>query len=216
MGQNNNELKILGLSEATLTMIFDILESNNSFPSIKIINNINYIPTKEYINKKFNISIEEKDNFDNKNYYILGVTQVKTKQKLLEYFEDIPTTNFKTIISKNTDISTTTNIGNGCIINGMVCIAGHSTIEDFVFVNRGVSIGHHTIIGSGTTINPNANIAGNVFIGNNCQIGLGVNIFDGIKIGDNTIIGAGSLVTKDIPSNVVAYGNPCKIIRSNI
>jgi len=216
MKENNQNLKILGFSEATLSMIFDILESNQQFPNIEIINNINYVPTKEYINKKFNITIKETDNLEYENFYILGVTQVKTKQKLLEYFEDIPTTNFKTIISKNTDISTTTNIGNGCIINGMVCIAGHSTIEDFVFVNRGVSIGHHTIIGSGTTINPNANIAGNVFIGNNCQIGLGVNIFDGIKIGDNTIIGAGSLVTKDIPSNVVAYGNPCKIIRSNI
>ena len=35
----------------------------------------------------------------------------------------------------------------------------------------------------------------------------------GVTIGDNTIIGAGSVVTKDIPSNVVAVGNPCKIIK---
>lgn len=44
---------------------------------------------------------------------------------------------------------------------------------------------------------------------------MGANIIDGIKIGENSIIGAGSLVTKDIPSGVVAYGNPCKIIRKN-
>jgi acetyltransferase-like isoleucine patch superfamily enzyme len=44
---------------------------------------------------------------------------------------------------------------------------------------------------------------------------MGVNILDGIKIGKNTIIGAGSVVTKDIPDNVVAYGSPCKIIRDN-
>ena len=40
-------------------------------------------------------------------------------------------------------------------------------------------------------------------------------IIDGIKIGRNSVIGAGSVVTKDIPDNVVAYGNPCKIIREN-
>ena len=45
--------------------------------------------------------------------------------------------------------------------------------------------------------------------------GMGTNVIDGVKIGKNSIIGAGSLVTKDIPDNVVAYGSPCKIIRDN-
>ena len=45
---------------------------------------------------------------------------------------------------------------------------------------------------------------------------MGSNIIDGITIGNNVIIGAGSVVTKNIPDNVVAYGNPCKIIRENV
>ena len=44
---------------------------------------------------------------------------------------------------------------------------------------------------------------------------MGSNIIDNVKIGKNVIIGAGSLVTKDIPDDVVAYGNPCKIVRKN-
>lgn len=52
-----------------------------------------------------------------------------------------------------------------------------------------------------------------VRIGNNVWIGSGVIIVPGITIGDNSVIGAGSVVTKDIPKNVVAYGNPCKVIR---
>ncbi|MCR4780196.1 MAG: sugar O-acetyltransferase [Ruminiclostridium sp.] len=52
-----------------------------------------------------------------------------------------------------------------------------------------------------------------VHIGNNCWIGAGVLILPGVTIGDNTIIGAGSVVTKDIPANVVAYGNPCVVQR---
>ena len=52
-----------------------------------------------------------------------------------------------------------------------------------------------------------------VHIGKNCWLGAGVLVMPGVTIGDNTVIGAGSVVTKDIPSNVVAYGNPCRVIR---
>ena len=52
-----------------------------------------------------------------------------------------------------------------------------------------------------------------VHIGNNVWIGAGVTILPGVKIGDNTVIGAGSVVTKDIPANVVALGSPCKVFR---
>ena len=52
-----------------------------------------------------------------------------------------------------------------------------------------------------------------VHIGRNCWIGAGALIMPGVTIGDNTVIGAGSVVTKDIPANVVAVGNPCKVMR---
>lgn len=52
-----------------------------------------------------------------------------------------------------------------------------------------------------------------IHIGKNCWIGSGVCVMPGVTIGDNTVIGAGSVVTKDIPANVVAYGTPCKVIR---
>ena len=54
-----------------------------------------------------------------------------------------------------------------------------------------------------------------VIIGNNVWIGGGAIILPGVTIGDNVVIGAGSVVTKDIPSNKIAYGNPCRIIRDN-
>ncbi len=52
-----------------------------------------------------------------------------------------------------------------------------------------------------------------VHIGRNCWIGAGAIIVPGVTIGDNTVIGAGSVVTKDIPANVVAVGNPCRVMR---
>lgn len=52
-----------------------------------------------------------------------------------------------------------------------------------------------------------------VIIGKNVWIGGGTIILPGVTIGDNTVIGAGSVVTKDIPANSLAVGNPCKVIR---
>ncbi|MDV0444855.1 putative acetyltransferase [Methanimicrococcus sp. At1] len=53
-----------------------------------------------------------------------------------------------------------------------------------------------------------------ITVGSNVWIGGGVSIMGGVTIGDNSVIGAGSVVTKDIPANSVAYGNPCRVART--
>lgn len=52
-----------------------------------------------------------------------------------------------------------------------------------------------------------------VHIGRNCWLGAGVVVVPGVTIGDNVVVGAGSVVTKDLPSNVIAVGNPCRVLR---
>ena len=52
-----------------------------------------------------------------------------------------------------------------------------------------------------------------VHVGKNCWLGAGVIVMPGVSIGDGSVIGAGSVVTKDIPAGVVAYGNPCRVVR---
>ena len=54
-----------------------------------------------------------------------------------------------------------------------------------------------------------------VMIGDNTWIGGGTIILPGVTIGSNVVIGAGSVVTKNIPDNKIAYGNPCKVVRDN-
>lgn len=89
----------------------------------------------------------------------------------------------------------------------------------------------HIYVGDNTMIGPNVTIATaghpidpalrdvqaqfnmEVHIGRNVWIGGGCVLLPGVSIGDNTVIGTGSIVTKDIPANVVAYGNPCRVIR---
>ena len=52
-----------------------------------------------------------------------------------------------------------------------------------------------------------------IVIGDNCWLGADVKVMPGVSIGNNVVIGAGSIVTKNIESNVLAMGNPCKVVR---
>ena len=203
-------ITILGYSDAYITMIFDIFK--NQKVKFKILDNLNLFNDFRIKNKNIGYTII--NTFEDSEYYLYGSAKSSTRKRLMEIFE-IDKNKLYTIKSDDSFISETTTIGKGCVINPMCSIAGQTIISDNVFINRSVSIGHHTYIGENTSVNPGANIAGNVKIGNNCQIGIGATIIDNINIGDNVIIGAGSVVTKDIPDNVVAYGNPCKIIKKN-
>ena len=79
-----------------------------------------------------------------------------------------------------------------------------------VTIENKVQIGSHCSIYSISTID---NTAGKVVLKENCKIGSHTTILPGVTIGRNSIIGANSLVNKDIPSNVIAFGVPAKIVR---
>lgn len=109
----------------------------------------------------------------------------------------------------------------------------HVHFGKFVYANFNLTLvdDTHIYVGDHTMFGPNVTIAtaGHpicpelrkrglqynmpVHIGRNCWLGAGVTVLPGVTIGDNVVIGAGSVVTKDIPSNVVAVGNPCKVLR---
>lgn len=109
----------------------------------------------------------------------------------------------------------------------------HVYLEDHFYANFNLTIidDGEVYIGNRTMIGPNVTICTTghpvdptyremvahyslpIHIGKNVWIGSNSVILPGVTIGDNTVIGAGSIVTKDIPENVVAVGNPCKILR---
>lgn len=128
-------------------------------------------------------------------------------------------------------------IGQGCYIEPPLHAnwAGkHVHLGDNVYTNFNLTLvdDTHIYIGDRTKLGPNVVIstAGHpilpelrmqglqynmpVHIGKNCWLGAGVLVMPGVTIGDNTVIGAGSVVTRDIPANVVAMGTPCRVVRT--
>lgn len=101
-------------------------------------------------------------------------------------------------------------IGNNCGFSGTV-IGAFKLIK----IGDNVRCGANTLITDSDWHSDDIRVgeAKSVFIGNNAWIGVNAIILKGVEIGENTIIGANSVVTKSIPANVVAAGNPCKIIK---
>lgn len=121
----------------------------------------------------------------------------------------------------------------GAIIRDQVILKNNCIIMMGAVINKGAIIGENTMIDMNAVIGSNAIIKDNCHVGagaiisgnmepssskeviieDNCFIGANSVILSGIHIGKNSIIGAGAIVTKDVPSNVVCYGNPAKIKR---
>ncbi|MDR3668333.1 MAG: acyltransferase [Ignavibacteriaceae bacterium] len=102
-------------------------------------------------------------------------------------------------------------IGNGCGFSGTVigCF-------DNITLGDNVRCGANTLITDSDwhMDDPRSGKPSPIQIGNNVWLGVNVTVLKGVSIGENTVIGANSLVVRSIPANVIAAGNPCKIMRS--
>lgn len=110
------------------------------------------------------------------------------------------------IIAERVRIKEGTYIGKRAIVNT------GSDIGAFSIINTGAIIEHECCIGDFAHVSPGTTLCGQVVIGNDSHIGAGSVVRQLINIGSNSIVGAGSVVVKDIPANVKAYGNPCKVV----
>ncbi len=156
--------------------------------------------TFEYFNQ--NISNEE---------CILGFGDIFNRSS---FIKNNPTLNYTSIISPNSDVYTN-NIGVGTFVETQAVLHVDTKIGAHCIINVGAVLCHDVIIGDYSHIGANATLCGEAIIGQKTFIATGAIILPKIKIGNNVIVGAGSVVTKNIPDNVVVYGNPAKIIRKN-
>lgn len=170
-----------------------------------------YIPTDEVLMKK---QLQHLDDLQDFNQLRPSELDKKTK-KLKEMFAEI---------------------GEGCYIESPLHSnfgGSHVHFGENIYANFNLTLvdDTHIYVGDYTMLGPNVVLAtaghpispelrqqgyqynAPIHIGKNCWIGAGSVVLPGITIGDNVVIGAGSIVTKNLPDNVVAVGNPCRILR---
>lgn len=119
------------------------------------------------------------------------------------------------IIDNSSNIGSDVCLGAGIYVGKNTVVNAKSTIRDMAIINTGAIIEHGCRINEFTHIGPGAVICGDVKIGASTHVGANATIIQGVTIGDNSIIGAGSIVVHDVPGKVIAYGNPCKVVRNN-
>jgi len=146
--------------------------------------------------------------------YALG-TPSPHKSNLVEELKQKYSITFDALIHPTVYLGSNVQVGEGVIVNVNSTIGPNAILNDFCVINRCASVGHDTKIGKHALVGPNAAIAGSVTIGDYANIAMMATVIERIHIGSWSVIGAGSIVTKDIPEHVIAYGVPAKIIREN-
>lgn len=114
------------------------------------------------------------------------------------------------IIHPTSYIAPTVELGKNVLISPMCTITTNIRIGNYIHINPQCGIGHDTVIDNYSTLYWNVNTGGFVHIGKSCEIGSKTFIKQGISIGDNVVSGAGSVIVKNINSNVTVKGVPAQ------
>ena len=148
----------------------------------------------------------------NSAFVTLGSVGITSGRRAL--YKNISELGFEipTIIDPSAEISSNVSVNKGAFIGKRAVINAGSKIGICAIINTGAIIEHDCVIGDFAHISPGTTLCGQVAIGNDSHIGAGSVVRQMMEIGSNSIVGAGSVVVKNIPDNVKAFGNPCRVV----
>ena len=146
---------------------------------------------------------------------IVAVGCLKKRRKIVKQIYKInPSFKWEKIISKNSNLSKLTKIGDGTVVISGSTINADVNIGEHCIINTACSIDHDCKIGNFVNISPGSVLAGNVTINDNVLIGLNSTIRENIFIAKNISIGCNSFVNKKITSPGTYVGSPVKKLNS--
>ncbi len=114
------------------------------------------------------------------------------------------------LVHPSTVISSSVKLGRGTQVLAGSVIAADAVIGDDCIINHQVNVDHECVLEAGVHLAPSATLCGCIHVGKNTMVGAGAVILPGLKVGKDCVIGAGAIVTKSVPDNTVACGNPAR------
>ena len=109
--------------------------------------------------------------------------------------------------------SPTADLAPGVTVMAGAIVQTGAVVGKGAIINTAASVDHDCRIGAFAHIAPGTRLAGAVEVGEGAWIGIGTAVREGVVIGARTVVGAGAVVVDDLPPDVVAYGNPCRVVR---
>jgi UDP-3-O-[3-hydroxymyristoyl] glucosamine N-acyltransferase len=210
----------LGFNGGLLPSLLESLISSGASGEVLVVENIQtednrpFQPVGQLRAKRIPISAWDFDPARDRLMLCMRGTKGKTGTfKAFAVGKGIKREHFGGLRSPLVTIASTAEVSPGCYFEPMVVVAPYTRLGFSVCINRGVTIGHHTAVGDFSTLNPGCHVAGHCNIGERVTIGMGSVVFDHVSIGAGSVVGGGSVVTKDLPAGVLAFGNPCKVIK---
>ena len=144
---------------------------------------------------------------------IVSIGDCRIRRCIVEKLSDHQ---FVSVVHRSAIVSRSSLIGDGTVVMAGAILQPGAIIGRHCIINSGASVDHDTSIGDFVHVAPHCTLCGGVSVGEGTWIGAGTTVIQGIRIGRDCFIGAGSVVVKDIPDNVIAYGNPCRIVKQII
>lgn len=135
-------------------------------------------------------------------------TRVRLAEQLREAGLELPA-----IVHPTAYVSDAATLSAGVFVAAKAVVGVGASVGEFAIVNTGAVVDHDCSVGAFVHVAPGCAISGTVSIGDRAHLGTGASVIQGVAIGEGSVIGAGSVVLDDVPAGVMAWGNPCRVVR---
>ncbi|MEO8066759.1 MAG: acetyltransferase [Flavobacteriales bacterium] len=214
-------ITLLGCSSSIGSLLLESARALYGWVEVTIIENVPRADDDPFVPEGMDVRMMKAEALTERPIgpFLLAMAKPEAKRATWAWFADrfgLQREELTTLISPHAMVASTATIGRGVYVEPGVVISPFANVEDMATINRGATIGHHTRVGEFVNIGPGCHIAGHCHLGASVQLGVGTVTFDHVSVGNGTMIGGGSVVVKDVPPNVVAWGNPCAVVKERV